>query len=360
MAARTLVISDLHLGANDGCSVLSRPAALELLLAELEDCERLVLLGDVVELLEAEATTALPAAAPTLRAIGARVARAGGEIVYVPGNHDRALVAGWIAAQGSSLELEATVPADASAALRELLAQLAPARVEVRYPAVWLSERVWAHHGHYLNRYLVPGQTYGLMPRQGRMPQAGGTRPSQFEPRRRGAVRSLVRLLPRRAAAGIEDVGELVRAATMPGARASYEVPAELRSRLTTRLHERLLHPRFSPMVSHLLGLQVRRHSLPAVARVAHVLGVEPEYLLFGHVHRRGPMEGDELGEWELGGARIFNTGAWRWEPVLVARARPPHPYWPGGAVVVGEDGVPRSAGLLDSLGRDELEERNR
>ena len=34
----------------------------------------------------------------------------------------------------------------------------------------------------------------------------------------------------------------------------------------------------------------------------------------------------------------------------LLHRARPPHPYWPGGAVVVGDGGAPRAVGLLDHL----------
>ena len=49
---RTLVLSDLHLGARLQRDVLRRPEALEALLDALTDVERLVLLGDVVELLE--------------------------------------------------------------------------------------------------------------------------------------------------------------------------------------------------------------------------------------------------------------------------------------------------------------------
>src|SRR5688500_17448162 len=82
----TLVISDLHLGARTGVGVLHDEAALEPLLAALEDIDRLVLLGDVVELRQGPAAEALEAARPVLEAIGA--AMAGREIVLVPGNHD--------------------------------------------------------------------------------------------------------------------------------------------------------------------------------------------------------------------------------------------------------------------------------
>ena len=30
-----------------------------------------------------------------------------------------------------------------------------------------------------------------------------------------------------------------------------------------------------------------------------------------------------------------LNTGSWLYEPLLVHRAAPPHPYWPGGAVLL-------------------------
>ena len=36
-------------------------------------------------------------------------------------------------------------------------------------------------------------------------------------------------------------------------------------------------------------------------------------------------------------------------------RARPPHPYWPGGAVVLEDGGEPEAVGLLDHLGAGEL-----
>ncbi len=50
-AVRTLVISDLHLGNRGGNDVLRRPAALAALLEALADIDRLVLLGDLAELM---------------------------------------------------------------------------------------------------------------------------------------------------------------------------------------------------------------------------------------------------------------------------------------------------------------------
>ena len=73
----TLVVSDLHLGARLGRDVLRRPEALEALLAALDGVERLVLLGDIVELLEGRPRQAMEVAEPVLRALGARLGERG-------------------------------------------------------------------------------------------------------------------------------------------------------------------------------------------------------------------------------------------------------------------------------------------
>jgi metallophosphoesterase superfamily enzyme len=65
---RTLVISDLHLGMRLERDVLRRRAPLGVLLEALADVQRLVLLGDVVELSERNSGKALVVAEPVLRA----------------------------------------------------------------------------------------------------------------------------------------------------------------------------------------------------------------------------------------------------------------------------------------------------
>jgi UDP-2,3-diacylglucosamine pyrophosphatase LpxH len=342
--ARTLVISDLHIGTRAAVSVLERPAPLEALLAELERVERLVLLGDIVELMEARPRSAMSVAAPILRAIGERL-EGRGTIVLVPGNHDRPLVRGWARHRGASLELDSRVPPDASPLLQELVALLGPGSVEVRYPGVWLADGVWATHGHYLDRHLIPVSTWGLL-RGRRRPVA--ERVSVFDYERSGRVQlsPAVRRLPRPLAVGLEDVADLVRAATMP------------------RVQRRVLHRRFAPLTAHLLNLQMRRHSLPALARVVRHLGIDAQRIVFGHVHRLGPLAGDDPARWRShapaggdpeGELRFLNTGSWVYEPLLVHSAVPPHPYWPGGAVVLEDDAEPRAVGLLDQLAATEL-----
>jgi calcineurin-like phosphoesterase family protein len=334
---RTLVISDLHLGVRLGRDVLRRPEALDALLAALDGVERLVLLGDVVELLEGRPERSMPVAEPILRTIGAGVGR-DAEIIVVPGNHDAALVRPWLRARGVPPSIDAAIPLDATPLLARLTAWLAPARVRVNYPGVWLSDRVWATHGHYLDRHLLPEVAYGVargalgrLPRDGAVPadyeRAGGPSLTHVEA-------LLSRWLPRPLAAAADDMAELLRAVTMP------------------RVPRRLLDRRFSPLNATLLGVQVRRASLPALARVVHRLGVEADWVVFGHVHRRGPLPRDDLRRWRGpgGSPRIVNTGSWVYEPLLVHHVTPPHPYWPGGAVVIEDGGEPRVIGLLDDL----------
>jgi hypothetical protein len=307
------------------------------LLEALDGVERLVLLGDIVELLEQRAADAMEVAEPVLRQIGATL---GGEreVILVPGNHDRALVAGWIRDVGAGLALDSRVPVDATPQLARLVSWLAPARVRVRYPGVWLGPRVWATHGHYLDLHLLPesafGVTRGLL---GRVPRPGAV-PIDYE---RAGGPSLTRLealiikaFPRPLAALVEDVAELLRASTMP-----------VRPR-------RLLRPRMARLTARVLGAQMRLASLPALSHVVGRLGVDAEWVLFGHVHRLGPLPGDLESRWRgpQGRPRILNTGSWVYEPLLVHNAIAPHPYWPGGAVILENDQPPRVVGLLDGV----------
>jgi UDP-2,3-diacylglucosamine pyrophosphatase LpxH len=333
--ARTLIVSDLHLGARLGRDVLRRPAALAALLDALDGVQRLVLLGDVVELVEGDPRRALATAEPVLAAIGARMG-AGREIVVVPGNHDNALVHAWLRAHpAATAVLDGVVPHDATPLLASLTAFLAPARVEVRYPGVWLAPRVWATHGHYLDRHLMPATAYGVARGAlGRQPRADST-PADYEfaggPSLTRLEGRIMRALPLPSASLFDRLIEFVRASTMP--------TAPRRRRL-------------SWLMVGLLGVQMRRASIPAVARVAERLGVDADHVIFGHVHRLGPLAGDDPRQWQGpgGGPAILNTGAWVHEPAIVHGVTPPHPYWPGGAVVLDDGLAPRAVALLDHL----------
>jgi hypothetical protein len=125
----------------------------------------------------------------------------------------------------------------------------------------------------------------------------------------------------------LEDLAELTRASTMPQVR------------------RHMLRRRAAPLTSRLLSFQMRRASIPAIARVVHRLRIDADWVVFGHVHRVGPLADDEPSEWAGpdGRMRFANTGSWL------------YPYWPGGAVLIDDDGVPRALNLLQELDATQL-----
>lgn len=326
---RTLVISDLHLGSRIGRDVLRHRPVLERLCMAVAEADRLVLLGDTIEMLEGRPRGALADAEPVLRALGAAIG-AGGEVLLLAGNHDHALVRPWVHAQeraGRHLSRSARVPVSSSPELRAIAGWLQPASLEVRYPGAELGDRIWAHHGHYLDRHLV-----------GRIDPSGSSRPEHYE---RALGATATRITGGLAAAMPPAVGEAVdRMARLAAKSAVLARPIVAQMPGAAWL---------APLSAGALGYQFRRSGLPAMAAVADHLGVPAGDVIFGHVHRAGPRADDDAGEWARSGRRLWNTGCWVYEPLLLAGAEPPHPYWPGGALWI-EDGEIRSVGLLDEL----------
>ena len=329
----TLVISDLHLGNQRHGDIVRLPAVRERLFAALEEIDRLVLLGDTVELLNRRPDRSMRIAEPVLRALGQRLGP-DREVVLVAGNHDAPLVRRWALSTAHELTPDHDVPLDATPALRTVVSWLAPARVQVRYPGVWIGDRLWATHGHYLDRHLLPTSALGV-PRPGRAgltdPGAGGyelATARRHTGRRRDRSRRHPAVLTRRAS--LRAFGFTV-----------FRAP---------RL---LLRNGMAPLTARAIDLQMRHASIPAMARVTAQLGVQADTVVFGHVHRRGPIGGEPWPHPD--GTTYLNTGSWLREPLLIDRAQPPHPYWPGGAVIVDDRGIARSVGLLDDLSDAEL-----
>ncbi len=95
---RTLVISDLHLGKTEANDLLRRADLRAPLLEALADVDRLVILGDGLELREAAHRDAVEIAAPFFADVG-RALGPDRELIVLSGNHDHGLAAGWIDAR---------------------------------------------------------------------------------------------------------------------------------------------------------------------------------------------------------------------------------------------------------------------
>ena len=340
---RTLVVSDLHLGSLLERDVLRRPAALEALAEEARRSDRLVLLGDTIELLEGRARQAAEVARPVLGELGQAIG-AGGEVVVVPGNHDHALIRGWVHRQvsGGGLGIDDVVPRSAGTLLSELTGWLAPATVEVRYPGLWLDGQTFATHGHYCDRLLL---------------DATGLRRSDPHPRRTaadyerspgtdagGIEQPLGEILPDGVADGIDATGGQFRRALLAGIPRLASIPgARNLADLASLAIEQGLH---------------RRAAIPAMAEVARRLGIGARYLAFGHIHRRGPLPDDPEGMWrpDTNGPRLLNSGSWVYDSALVGMPTGrPRSYRPGGAVIVEEGRPPRCADLLAGVPDESL-----
>jgi hypothetical protein len=358
---RTLVISDLHLGGRAGADVLSRPQPLDVLCSRLEGVDRLVLLGDTLELRHGPARNALALAEPVMRAIGDALGP-DGEVVVLAGNHDHALVAGWLDWRGrrdvpEPLALEQRIaPQYASWIVKRLAGWLSPASVEVAYPGIWLRDDVYATHGHYLDVHCMTPTlevlgVRAMMRMVGAVPAAAT--PDDYEallaPVYAWIQASAQRAAPSRRSAGGGTAIHVWNELEGPGPRRTLR-------RATTRNGFRLVvaavnRAGLGPVRADLSGPAMRRAGLAGMAEAAARLGLAPAHLLFGHTHRTGMLPGDDASEWRTQAATtLHNAGCWVFETHFMGSApRPASPYWPGGAIAL-DDGPPRVERLLGEM----------
>jgi predicted phosphodiesterase len=357
---RILVISDLHLGARTRTDVLRHPAALDALLGRLDGVEQLVLLGDTLELRHGPFEEALAVAEPVLRAIGEQMGD--GEVTLVAGNHDHGLIAGWLEARAPAgpLELEARAGPDATPRTRRLAELLGPASLSIAYPGLWLADGVYATHGHYLDRHLtVPSLerlAAGTVARVLRTPAAQAAAPDDYELVLAPLYAALDALAARSVdGRGLRPGSVSTRAwrALQAGGRPSW------RSRATRHAFPLGVGAvnalGLGPVRADLSGEALRRSGLDAMRAVAAQLGIGARHVVFGHTHRGGRQRDDDPREWALpGGGSLVNSGSWAFEDHYLGRGWG-GPYWPGGAVELGDDGVPRHVRLLDDVPGERL-----
>ncbi|MGH2953862.1 MAG: metallophosphoesterase [Solirubrobacterales bacterium] len=370
---RTAVVSDLHLGIGSAADLLRRDEILEALIAALDGTDRVVLLGDVLELRDRPLTEALAAARPVLGRLGTQLG--GAEIVVVPGNHDHHLIEEWLlrrAVEGeTALELEHRgVPE--TGALATLAEQAAPAPLSFAYPGIWLRDDVYATHGHYLDRHqTIPTLErlgVGLVERLLGTPPGGPDPLAPPEDAEAAEVAEYERVqAPVYAflfALAQATVGERSGGAD-PSVRVWQMLSGKPTSR-TARVRGWLLGSVAIPGavgVANRLGLgpvgsdlsprAITSAALAAMSEVIERLRIDADHVIFGHTHRRGP-NGDEPG-WEAGETRLWNTGSWVHSPALLGPTAARSPYWPGTVGFVDEEGPPRLLHLLDDLSREQL-----
>ncbi len=320
------------------------------LVARLGEFDRLVLLGDTLELRHGPARSALAAGAPVLRELGAAV----GEVVVIPGNHDHALLRGWLERRDpdSPLGLESAVEWDRREPLGSLVEALAPARVRVAYPGVWLREDVYAIHGHYGDRHntvpILERLGAGLTVRVAGEPAGGPARAEDYE----AALAPMYAWADTVAQSGglhIGGGGSFQIAAWQRlngGAGARRSVRSRAMALGLAAAVAGLNRAGVGPLTADVSGVALRRGALAGFTESLARLGVPAAHLVFGHTHRAGPLPGDDRSEW----GRLVNVGSWVYESRFVGDDPASSPYRPGFAAIVGSDGPPELVNLLDPV----------
>jgi predicted phosphodiesterase len=391
---RTLIVSDLHLGSTSRSDLLRRPELRAPLLQALAGVDRLVLLGDVLELRHGPAREAIAAARPFFEDVGR--ALAGRELVLVAGNHDHALIEPWLAGRGEEavpepLQLEhVLVPEEASRAYARLASWASPARVSVAYPGVWVRPDVYASHGHYLDCHLTVPTLERLS--VGAMSRLLGRPPGAFasvddyesmgapvfawrdavarDARTGAALNGMATVHAWRALGGSRgttaettsgeggEMAQMARLATLQRRLGSFAIDVRRRALATAfpLAVAALNRAGLGPLSADISPGELRRAGLRAMGEVAADLGLGEAHVVFGHTHRPGPLPGDAPQEWRgRGGARLVNSGSWTYAAVFLRGTADRSPYWPGSCVLVEESGPPRVERLLQDRSQAEI-----
>jgi hypothetical protein len=370
--ATTALISDLHLGASSRTDVLRRAPIRERLIEALADVDRLVLLGDVIELRDRSLGIALEDARPFFEDLGR--AFSGREIVLVPGNHDHRLLGTWIE---RSLEMERPAALDECVtephpAVRSIGGWLGDVDFEVRYPGVWVRDDVYATHGHYLDSHVtmptIERLSVAAVDRLGGRPTGLRSTPHDYE-QVHAPVYDLIFSLAQGARSPIavnegkppamrvwERIGGASgRARGLQGKLlGSALIPAALRG---------MEMAGFGDFTRDFSSVEIGRSGVAAMHVVVERLSIEASHVVFGHIHRRGPLPSDDGRsaadpQWALNGTGLLNTGNWTYVEGLMGRAAPSSPFWPGGMVLVRESGPPELVEVLADVDRDVLRGR--
>jgi len=369
---RTAIVSDIHLGSGSDADLLRRPEAFSLLSDAIEGVDRLVLLGDILEFRDRPFTEAMEMAKPVLAQLAALASK---EVIVVPGNHDYRLISTWLegrALKGSrplGLAERARIDQWPASEIRDAMAGT---KLRFSYPGVWLRDDVYATHGHYLDRHLtIPTferlglalveRTLGLTP-TGPDPLAPPDEESSDEPEdyeRIGApvfafLYALAQAGANQSHPGGTPTKRIWDSLSSGGGRSakvrgwlvgSVALPGAVG--VANRLG-------LGPVRADLSPNAISRSGIDAMSEVVERLEIDAKWVIFGHTHRRGPLEDED--EWTTkNGATLLNTGSWVHSPTLLRSSSKGSAYWPGTVCLIEDDADPKLVHLLDQWTRGDL-----
>ncbi|MBS1888935.1 MAG: metallophosphoesterase family protein [Actinobacteria bacterium] len=360
---KTAIVSDLHLGTATGGDVLRDAEIRAVLFAELRGADRVVLLGDAVELRERPLGAALTHALPFFAELGAAVGEI--DVVLVPGNHDSHLaepLLDRLSIEDTPLPLDATADPTAGPTAT-LAAALAPARLRIAYPGIWLRDDVYATHGHYMDAHLrLPRVECVAVAAARRLsgPLPDPATPADYERLVRpiyglayGAAQARRRRLRPNELGPSEAAWEML-AADRPDRNRARRIKARAARAafpLAVAGVNRLLRADFETDIT---GASIFRSGVAGASEMARRLGVDGGHVITGHSHRGGPRPGEA--PWRLaGGGELHNTGNWVFSTPLHNPGTPPNSYWPGTVTWVEDSGPPRQVELLRDREHAEL-----
>ncbi len=360
---RTAIVSDLHLGSAYGEDLLRKAEIRRVLLDEIERADRMVLLGDAIELRERPLAPILELARPFFEDLGE--AMSGRRVLLVPGNHDHRLAEPLLeelALAGVPLELEhRSEPRGGT--LTRIADWLGEAELAVAYPGAWLREDVYVTHGHYMDCHMSLPRleclaAAAMMRGFGAPPQAAT--PEDYE----RVLRPIYGL-----SFGFAQSG-LARKAARPSERAwqTLTAPASGNGRFRRRATRAALAagiPSGLWALNHLLDAEfsadisataITQSGVDAATELARRLQVGAAHVITGHTHRAGPWPNEAA--WELpGSGSLHNTGSWVFSSAFHHPGRPPNSYWPGTVTWIEDDAAPRRVQLLHQLSHQQITE---
>ena len=354
----TAIVSDLHVGTISGGDVTRRPEVLAVLLEALAGADRVVLLGDALELRERPTAEVLTIARPLLEGLGE--VTEGKQLVIVPGNHDHEFVAPALDAARldgtTSLGAEGTFDPARSPLAARVAALMPRTEVVLAYPGIRLRDDVYATHGHHLDLHLtVPRMECIFASALARFTggrAAGASATDAYEAALSpiyAFAQSVVQSSPARAVTKGGHISRSVWQRSNPDAGTTLAGLALGRIAIPAAVAA-INAAGMGPFRADISSVELRRAGLRAMAAVVAATGVDANHVIFGHTHRAGPLDGEVEGWWMPGGARLTNTGSWLYEGVFVDGSGPENPYWPGRVTWLRDSGPPEQVGVLGDV----------